>query len=507
MDDKKDPIYIYFYSTNFKFMLLTIIKNSKVKKFDQIFNQIAGLIKDGTIAEGYRLPSTRSLAKTIGVNRTTVLRVYEELTAQGYIESSPGSYTTVRKKLPIVVMQDEGIVNIHPDQSIYKDYHDLNFEALMYYLENGKSLEKGKINFLQLSPDTRLLNKQHIKACMREVLNNTETNPFDFTHARGYKPLRQEIVKQMRLHNIYADDKNILITNGSLHSLQLVFQAFSKPGDYIAIENPTYSILLLIVKIFKLKVIEIPITNEGMDLKVLEKELSEKPIRFIYTMPTYQNPTGISMPQSNREKLVKLGEEKKCIIIEDSIEEELKYSGKAYLPIKSVDKKSQIIYLGTYTKIMAPGLRIGWIIGTPECIKKLTVLKSIFEISSSTINQMFLYHFLTRGVFDLHMKKTIRVFKNRMKVAVASIKNYIPSEKIEWTEPFGGYMIWIKLLTKPIINIENHFSDYGVILHNGKYFFSKEPPNNYIRICIAQTNETEIVEGIKKIGDAIKALN
>ena len=119
------------------------------------------------------------------------------------------------------------------------------------------------------------------------------------------------------------------------------------------------------------------------------------------------------MPHNKREELLKLCEEKECIIIEDSIEEELKYSGKAYLPIKSIDKNGQVIYLGTYSKIMAPGLRIGWIIGTPECIKKLTVFKSIFEISSGTLNQMFLYNFLISGAFNLHLRKTIRVFKKK----------------------------------------------------------------------------------------------
>jgi DNA-binding transcriptional MocR family regulator len=488
-------------------MLLTIIKKSKVKIYDQIFQQITELINNGTIGAGSRLPSTRELSKTIGVNRSTIIRVYEELGAQGYIESAPGSYTIVRKKQPIILMKDDEIQSNLLEQEIYKDSHDLNYDAMMFHIEKEKSAEKKEINFLQLSPDTRILNRQHIKACMREVLNETQINPFDFTHARGYQPLRNEIAKQMKLHSIHAEDKNILVTNSSLQSLQLIFHEFSNPGDYIVVENPTYSILLLIAKIFKLNVIEVPITREGMDLNVLENILNEKPIRFIYIMPTYQNPTGISMPQNKREKLMQLCDEKKCIILEDSIEEELKYSGKAYLPIKSIDKKGQIIYLGTYTKIMAPGLRIGWIIGTPECIKKLTVLKSIFEISSSTLSQMFLYNFLIKGAFNLHLRKTIRVFKKRMKIAVNAIKKHIPAEKIEWTEPNGGYMLWIKLLTQPIKKIENHFLDYGVIVHNGQYFFVNEPQYNYIRICIAQTNEIEIEEGIKKIGEAIKALN
>ena len=196
-----------------------------------------------------------------------------------------------------------------------------------------------------------------------------------------------------------------------------------------------------------------------------------------------------------------------CIIIEDSIEEEMEYFGKAHLPLKSIDQNGQVIYLGTFAKVLAPGLKIGWIIGTSECIKKLTVLKSLFEISSSTINQMILYNFFNNGSFELHLRKTMRVFRRRMKVAINSIKKYIDTDLIEWNEPTGGYMIWIKLLTKPIENIEYHFRDYGVMIHNGKYFFMKDQPNNYIRICISQTNESEIEEGIKRIGEAIKALH
>ena len=487
-------------------MLLTVNKNNKITVFEQIVSQVTELINNGTLDAGARLPSSRELAKTIGVNRTTVVRVYEELWAQGYIESTPGSYTTVRKRQPIIFMKEEDITDNNLKHNIYRDSLDLQYDLMMHYLENGKMIENGKINFLQLSPDTRLLDKKKIKASMRDTLDETETNPFGFAHARGYQPLRQEIVKQMELHNMYAEDKNILITNSSLQSIQLIFQVFSKPGDYIVIENPTYSIVLHLIKIFQLKTIEIPITDEGMDLKILKRVLHKKPVRFIYTMPTYQNPTGISMPQNKREELLYLCKDKDCIIIEDSIEEEMNYWGKAYIPIKSIDKNGQVIYLGTFTKILAPGLRIGWIIGTSECIKKLTVLKSVFEISSGTINQLFLYNFFNKGAFELHLRKTMSVFKKRMKVATNALKKHIPAKTIEWSEPNGGYMIWVKLLTKPMKNIENHFSDYGVMIHNGQYFFTKEQPYNYIRICIAQANEHEIEEGIRRIGEAIKVL-
>jgi DNA-binding transcriptional MocR family regulator len=489
-----------------KIMLLLVDKKSKETVFSQIYIQIIDLINNGTLDIGAKLPSTRELARIAGVNRTTVVRVYEELWAQGYIESTPGSYTIVRKRKAVIVSKpvykDETIIK----HNLFRNTLDLDYDLMSNYLENGELLEKDKINLLQLSPDSRLLEKQQLKSCMRQVLNETNNEPFDNTHARGYHPLRQEIIKHMKLHNIHSDDKNILVTNGTLQSLQLIFQTFSKPGDFIAVEDPTNSIILLFIKIFQLKIVNIPITNEGLDLKVLKRVIRELPIRFIYVMPTFQNPTGISMPQANREEFLHICEEENCIIIEDSIEEEMKYSGKSYLPLKAIDYKGQVIYLGTFAKVLAPGLRIGWIIGDPECIKKLTVLKSIFEISSSTISQIFLYKFFKKGAYELHLRKTMRIYRKRMRVAILSIKKYIPAEKIEWKEPSGGYMIWVKILCDYKENIEKHISEYGVLVHNGKYFFVTSQRNNYIRICISQSDENEIEEGIKRLGEAILTL-
>lgn len=483
-------------------MLLSVNKKSSETIFSQIFNQITVLINNGTLAEGSRLPSSRELARTTGINRTTVVRVYEELWAQGYVESTPGSYTTIRRKNYSTILKNENY-DENASKSLYRDSLDLEYEPLIHYIENGKMIEKGKINFLQLSPDSRLLEKKHVKACMRDVLNETETDPFNYTHARGYQPLRNHIARHMKLHNINAGDKNILVTNGSLQSLQLIFQTFSNPGDIIITEAPTNSVLLHIIKIFKLKIKAIPITREGMDLMILKKVFIEEPVRFIYTMPTFQNPSGVSMPQPLKEEFLNICRGHDCIIIEDSIEEEMVYTGKSFLPLKTIDENGQVIYLGTFAKVLAPGLKTGWIIGSNECIKKLTVVKSIFEISSGTISQILISKFIEKGAYELHLRKMMRIFRKRMRIAVSAVKKYIPPERIEWKEPSGGYMIWIKLLTDYKEDIEKYIAEFGVVVHNGKYFFAKTPDYNYIRICISQSNETEIEEGIKRIGNAI----
>jgi DNA-binding transcriptional MocR family regulator len=502
-----NQLFIIFSQPIFDLMLLSINKNSNETIVNQLLRQIEGLIDNGSLNPGYRMPSTRELAELVGVNRTTMIHVYDELWARGYVESTPGSYTYVRKRKTAVIPEShiENTDNLKTD--LFHSNVDINLADIDKYIEGMNKTENEIIDMAHLVPDSRLLDKKMIGNCLRDIVSLADADLFDYAHPRGFAPLRLEILKHMKLHNIYADDNNIIITNGSQQSIQLIFQAFSKPGDKIVIEAPGYSMLFPLIKIFRLEVIEIPVTERGMDFKSLRKIAAKHEIRFIYTMPTYQNPSGISMPQAEREELLNYAESKNCIIIEDSIEEELKYFGKAHLPLRSMDISDRVIYLGTFSKVLAPGLRTGWIIANKECVRNLTAIKTVFEISSGSLNQFFLYRFLQSGLYELHLRKMMRAFRKRMNIAISSIRRHIPAERISWSAPSGGFLIWIKLLTKPIENIEDHFIKYGVNISAGRNYFSNQQSNNYIRISISNGNEKEIEEGIARIGQAIKNLN
>ena len=229
---------------------------------------------------------------------------------------------------------------------------------------------------------------------------------------------------------------------------------------------------------------------------------------MLFTMPTFQNPTAITMPQNKREELLSICEKNSIILIEDSIEEELKYFGKVHLPIKSIDHKNIVIYLGTFSKVLSPGLRLGWIIADKECIRKLTALKTIFDLSTNTFSQVLIYHFCNLGYYELHLRKCLRAFRKRMKVALKALKQYLPSEKASWNEPLGGFLIWVKIkINAQNINIEDHLSKFGVSVVDGKNFFIKPTNETFIRISISNCNESEIEEGIKRIGIALNAIN
>lgn len=486
-------------------MLLHLDKIKSETIFDQIVNQIRDLIDNGDLAPGFLMPSTRQLASSLGVNRSTVVRAYEELWSLGYFESTPGSYTKVRKR--------KSIKHINSEKSERDDFwsnhfigdNNLFIENLNSYRKDTKA-DVDVISFQRLEPDPRLINKKIIASCFRDALNDTEQNIFGYCHSMGFKPLREAIASHMRLHSVNVEADNVLITNGSQNSLELIFQSFVGKEDSIAVETPTYSMLIPLVKYYGCKVYEIPMHSDGLDLKVLKKITSQTKLKLLITTPTFQNPTGITMSQAKREELINICEDNNILIIEDSIEEELKYFGKVHLPVKSIDTNGIVIYLGTFSKILAPGLRLGWIIADVECINRLTALKTIFDLSTSTFSQLLMYKYCKSGQYELHIRKCMRAFRKRMKVALKSLKMYIPKDRASWDEPLGGFLIWIKLNIKPDVNIEEHFLKYRVKVIDGKNFFFSAPKDRYIRLSIAKSNEAEIEEGIKRLGRALESI-
>lgn len=487
-------------------MLLSIDKNKSEPIFDQIVNQIKSLIENGDLVDGFQMPSSRQLASSLGVNRSTVIRAYEELWSLGYFESTPGSYTRVRKRKSIKHVSTENSKKDKFWSNHFKGDYNLNYDRLNNY---GKGVRDDSdiINFQRLEPDSRLINKKAITACFRDALDETNQNIFGYCHSKGFEPLREAIASHMRLHSVNIDAENVLITNGSQNSLQLIFQSFVGKDDSIAVETPTYSMLIPLIKYYGCKVYEIPMLSDGLDLEVFKNVAAQNKIKLIFTTPTFQNPTGITMSQAKREELLSICEQNNILIIEDSIEEELKYFGKVHLPIKSIDNNDMVIYLGTFSKILAPGLRLGWIIADKECIKRLTALKTIFDLSTNTFSQLLMYQYCKSGQYELHIRKCLRAFRKRMKMALKSLKKYLPKDKASWEEPLGGFLIWINLKIDPNLNIDEHFAKFGVKVIDGKNFYISAPKEKFIRLSIAKCNEVEIEEGIKRIGEALRSIN
>jgi DNA-binding transcriptional MocR family regulator len=488
-------------------MFLPVIDKRKPGSiFRQILNQIIQKIESGAFSEGYQLPPSREMARMLEVNRSTVVKVYEELWAMGYVDSTPGSYTHVRKRVPLASKP------LFVPKDLDDSPHILPEIILPEPATSDPSAHlsipqaTGCIDLQRLEPDASLIDRRQFSRCLREAMADAQL--FGYCDVRGFAPLRIEILRHMSLHSIHAADKNILITNGSQNALQLIFQSLVSKDDTVVIESPTYSMLIPLLQFLECKVVEVPLDKDGMDMQALRKTFRKERVRLVYCMPSFHNPTGVTMSQEKREELLQLCEQHQSLIVEDGFEEEMKFLGKVHLPVKSMDRKGMVIYLGSFSKIFAPGLRTGWIIAHPAIIQRLTALKTTMDLSSNTMSQVVMYRFCQSGAYELHIRKMMRVFRKRMKTAFKSLKTYIPREKASWQEPLGGFLVWLKIhsnIKHP--DLEVHLAKNGVNVSGGNAFFFTPSKKSYIRISISASTEPEIEEGIKRIGRALSEIS
>jgi DNA-binding transcriptional MocR family regulator len=228
---------------------------------------------------------------------------------------------------------------------------------------------------------------------------------------------------------------------------------------------------------------------------------------LLYTMPNFHNPTGITTSQAHREALLALCERHSLPLVEDGFEEEMKYFGKVALPIKSMDSGKVVIYLGTFSKILFPGLRIGFIMADAACIERLTAVKRFTDLSASNLAQIVLNDFCRRGCYERHIRRMHRAFRKRMKVALAAARDFLPAARVQWTEPSGGYLIWVTVAGRPADEqrLDEVCRRHGVVVSPGRYYYAGSAPQLQFRISISMLDEEQIREGFSRLGQALHA--
>lgn len=501
-------------------ILLNLERNSQQPIFRQIYEQLQQLMENNTLKPGFRMPSTRALAERHGINRSTVYKAYEELWAMGYLESRPGSYSTVRKRQKIVTNGQKSKTGLIAWEKHSSDAGQMLHQSYQKFKYKLTDVSTEVINLASLELDPRLFPVQDFRRCINTVMVEQGAALLGYGERAGFKPLRKTIANRLRIHGISVNWQEILITNGSQNGIELLMKLLTDPGTPVAVEAPTYSNALPLLKYFRTNIIEIPMKEDGMDLDHLQRVLetgSPKPA-FVYTMPNFHNPTGITTDQVHREKLLSLCETYRVPILEDAFEEEMKYFGKVPLPIKSMDRQHLVIYLGTFSKVLFPGIRIGWIAAEKDIIQRLMAIKAFSDLTSNSLLQAALHEFCQEGYYNLHVKRMHREYRKRMHTAITGLREHLTGfDKVSWTEPVGGYLIWLKLKDTNMdeAGLQELFYQHGITLIPGTCFYSEaysypgspspapDPSPHHFRISISTLNEKEIKQGISRLGKAI----
>lgn len=487
-------------------VLIKLNRKSRIPLFRQITEQLIEMIGNESLKPGDRLPSTRLFARQLGVNRTTVCNAYDSLWAMGYTESGQGFYTRIRKRATIV-SKPEKTENLIDWSSYCSDTTESSrpySDPVDSKSKNGRKI----INFLRLAPDTSLIPVEIFRKCMNTVLTENGGMMLDYGDPMGYRPLREYIADHLGTHGITANPENIIITNGAQNALELVLKVFTRGNTTIITESPTYSAALPLFRYYGIKVCSIPMTPDGMDTDTLEQDIVQKSPAFVYTMPNFQNPTGITTSQSRRESIMAICEKYRVPVVEDGFEEDMTHSGEPVLPLKSIDRYNIVLYIGTFSKVLFPGLRIGWLIADEAIIREVRLFKEVSEISGIIPTQAALDRFCRSGHYGRHLMRFHRIYRKRMQAAMKAARIYFPKKKIEYTRPTGGYTIW--LTVKNVSETEEQLAEMlfenGVLAVPGRKFFTKPHDGIHFRLSIGFTDEEEIEEGFRRIGEVFNKL-
>jgi 2-aminoadipate transaminase len=303
--------------------------------------------------------------------------------------------------------------------------------------------------------------------------------------------------------------QNVLITSGSQQALDLISKTFLDPGDMVAVGAPTYLGGTNAFRSYGAVMEGVPLDEQGMDPELLAAKLHllqmhGKHPEILYLVPSFQNPAGVTIPTERRREILEIAREYDMIVIEDSPYSELRYSGEPVPPIKSMDTDGRVIYLGTFSKILAPGFRVAWCIAEKDLLNKLIIVKQAADLCSNTFGQYVAAEYMTRGYLDRHVEKIKALYKTKRYKMLAAMDKHFPKEA-KWTRPDGGMFIWATLPeyidTKEMFNraLENN-----VAYVHGASFFADRSGRNTMRLNYTYATDEDIEIGIKRLADTIK---
>ena len=349
---------------------------------------------------------------------------------------------------------------------------------------------------------------RRLEGVSTEVLEKDGKAALQYGPTDGLPALRQHICKLMEPQGLHAQPADILITAGSQQGLSFAGMLFVDPGDVIITESPSYLGALNAFKAYQPTFVEVDMDEEGMKMEVLEKALEENKgkVKFIYTIPDFQNPTGRTMAIDRRKKLVELANKYGVYIVEDNPYGALRFEGEIQPAIKSFDTEDRVVYLGTMSKIFSPGMRIGWIYANPEVLNKFNLIKQGADLQCNSMAQRQCSVFFDQYDIQAHIQKIVKVYRKRRDLMLSTMQECFP-KNVTWTHPEGGLFLWVTLpegLDSAVV-FEKAL-EKKVAFVAGEPFYPNGGNANHFRMNYSAMPDEKIVEGVKRLGEVLKEL-
>lgn len=436
-------------------------------KYVQIYKHIKSLIDDETLKASQKLPALRDLSEFLEVNISTAVKAYELLEKERYIFKKEGSGSYV---YPHLLSED-----------------DLD-HAIRFDLANPKA---------SMFPVSRF------KQAVSLAIEKEGESLFDYQEGLGYEPLRARIGQYLTKSGISSDIERIQIISGAQQGINIIASSLLSYKDVVFVEEPSYPGAIEVFKEHGVKVISIPLLDDGIDIGIVKMKLRKNIPAVFYIMPNFHNPTGISYSRKKKHELLALAKEYDFMIIEDDYMSDFAFRSEDHLPLRSYDDSDRVIYIKSFSKILMPGLRIGFM-EMPKKIRNLiSRTKYSMDISTSSFTQLSLYYYMQYFDWDAHISTIREIYEKRFYLAVDFIDTYF-NKAVSFRRTTGGISFFAALPKEySSLDLKKHLEKSNIKILDGTLFYSDIKTENEFRISIAHMEERNIITNLKKLDEAI----
>lgn len=470
--------------------------------FLSIARAIAEGARTGRLPAGTRLPASRALASDLGVHRNTVLAAYRELEAEGFLTTRQGAGTFVAESLPDVRPRRWSGGATGPR-------HALPGKPGFPFEGPGDShvpapFPRGSLVLYGGQPDTRLVPRVAMARAYRRALAG-KPDLLAYADPRGEPRLRAALADMLRARrglNVTADD--VLVTRGSQMALSLLGRALIRPGDVVAVEALGYPPAWRALEQPGARLAPVPVDAEGLDVAALAELTQREPVRAVYVTPHHQYPTTVAMSAARRMALLELARRKRFAIIEDDYDHEFHYDGRPILPLSSADDSGVVVYVGTLSKVLAPGLRAGYLVAPRALLEATRELRYDLDRQGDFVTERALAELMEDGELQRHVRRTRRIYQARRDHAVAALRDRL-GDVLDFVVPSGGMSLWVNIdASLPVARFHAAAVERGVHFQPGSLFALDRREIQHARIGYGAVTEREMSAAVNALCDAAR---
>lgn len=476
----------------------------KLPAFLRIARAIAGDARSGRLAPGARLPGSRELATTLGVHRNTVLSAYRELLAEGFLQTARGKGTFVARSLPEVKPRRWLPARAADREQTRTLRPGFAFEPARTHVPS-EPLPPHTFALYGGMPDTRLLPRAALSRAYRRALRG-RTDLLGYGDPRGEARLREVLASMLRTTrglNVSADE--LLVTRGSQMSLALIGRVLIRPGDVVAVEALGYQPAWRALAQPGARLLPVPLDAQGLRVDALDALCEREPVRAVYVTPHHQYPTTVTMSAARRMALLELARRRRFAIIEDDYDHEFHYDGRPVLPLASADCAGVVLYVGTLSKVLAPGLRVGYM-AAPEPVRQAALaVRFDFDRQGDRVSEQALAELIEDGELQRHLWRARRVYRARRDHCVSELRSRL-GEWLQFAVPAGGMALWARVRREiPVAALHDQAQRRGVLFQQGRLFAVDHRPVQNVRLGYGALTETDMSSALAALREAALA--